>query len=274
MQTLLTRIFSAVAALIVLIAMTYFLKESGIHLMIFIVVAYGGYEFIRMMLKKLRLWQKILLWASYVGLFALNSPGPFEERAQVFLLSVSLFAVIMCAFFILLHEQLGTTEIILKKISMALLGTFYILVLPTIAAWILYSYNGMNWFYTMLIIVFASDIGAYLTGSRLGKTKLAPVLSPKKSLEGAIGGLTFSIFAGLACSLLLPNVPMPVLMLAGLGGGLLGMAGDFFESLLKRVADVKDSGSFMPGHGGILDRVDSVLFCTPLFLILAQVYTL
>jgi phosphatidate cytidylyltransferase len=126
----------------------------------------------------------------------------------------------------------------------------------------------------LLAVVFAGDIGAYIFGSIFGKTKIAPLLSPKKSLQGGIGGLLFSAMAAVGFSYFLPNTPVFVLFFCGLLGGLLGQVGDFFESLVKRVAGVKDSGSIMPGHGGVLDRLDGVLLAAPLFYVISQYYSL
>jgi len=122
-----------------------------------------------------------------------------------------------------------------------------------------------------LLVVWLSDTAQYYVGSALGKRRLAPAISPKKSVEGAVGGFV----AGIAAMILigrvwLPLVSVPILAVAGAVLVALGIAGDLFESLLKRSASVKDSSALIPGHGGVLDRIDAVLFVVPgYFLVLA-----
>lgn len=130
------------------------------------------------------------------------------------------------------------------------------------------SLGGLQGFWiTLLIIVlvFANDTFAYYTGRSIGKTPLAPSISPKKTVEGSVGGVLGVILVGVAFKyFLLPDVPWMVL--AGLIGiaGFLSPLGDLAESQLKRQAGAKDSGSLLPGHGGVLDRVDAVLIAVPL----------
>lgn len=120
---------------------------------------------------------------------------------------------------------------------------------------------------TWLIAVIAlSDTAQYYTGRLVGRRKLAPVVSPGKTVEGAIGGFVVAAIAGpLLARYWLPSAPVAeAAVLAAMLAGF-GMAGDLFESLLKRSAGVKDSASLIPGHGGVLDRVDALLFATPMF---------
>jgi phosphatidate cytidylyltransferase len=116
----------------------------------------------------------------------------------------------------------------------------------------------------LLAIVMGSDTAAFFTGSAIGRHKLAPGISPGKTIEGALGALLGGVVAAaIVRSLGLPSVPMAHALLLGLAVSVLGMAGDLVESLLKRWAGVKDSGALFPGHGGMLDRLDSVLFGAP-----------
>ena len=105
---------------------------------------------------------------------------------------------------------------------------------------------------------------AFVTGSLIGKHKLYPKISPKKTVEGLMGALLGSVLIGLLFkALFLPQLSPAICVMLGLGMGFLGQLGDFSESMLKRSAQVKDSGSLIPGHGGILDRLDSFLFAAP-----------
>jgi phosphatidate cytidylyltransferase len=118
------------------------------------------------------------------------------------------------------------------------------------------------------LIVFANDSLAWLFGMTLGKTRGIVAVSPKKSLEGFIAGMTGSVAAALAGPFLFPGI-IPrnwlILVFTGLACGFLVIAGDLFESSIKRAVSVKDSGSMIPGRGGILDSFDSILFTAPVF---------
>jgi phosphatidate cytidylyltransferase len=114
-------------------------------------------------------------------------------------------------------------------------------------------------------IVMMTDTGAYYFGRAFGRHKLAPRVSPGKTVEGAIGGLAAAIIIGPVCKLIFfPEIPIAHTLVLGAALGTIGQIGDLAESLLKRGAGVKDSGNLLPGHGGMLDRVDSLLFCAPL----------
>jgi phosphatidate cytidylyltransferase len=118
----------------------------------------------------------------------------------------------------------------------------------------------------LMATVVVSDSAQYYTGRAFGRTPLAPAISPKKTIEGALGGVILApVFMVLAGSRVLPGAPWLWLALTGLAIVVLGICGDLFESRLKRVAGVKDSSALIPGHGGILDRIDALLFATPAY---------
>ena len=115
----------------------------------------------------------------------------------------------------------------------------------------------------VIIAAFGSDIFAYFTGYFLGKHKMAPNLSPKKTIEGAVGGLVGSSLLAWIFGLLFMKDMAIVCLLLGLFGGAAGMAGDLTASMFKRKMGIKDYGKLIPGHGGIMDRFDSVIFVAP-----------
>lgn len=127
----------------------------------------------------------------------------------------------------------------------------------------------------MFVMIWLNDTGAFLVGSAIGSHRLFERLSPKKSWEGFVGGLSFSIASGYAAAALFPGAVYPFsanqLGLMGAVVSLMATWGDLFESMLKRHAGVKDSGSILPGHGGILDRIDSLLFVVPAILMLLAI---
>lgn len=113
-----------------------------------------------------------------------------------------------------------------------------------------------------LAITWAADTTAYFVGRALGKHPLAPHISPKKTWEGSIGGIAGSLIIGYVASFFL-RVPLPHLLAIAFLGNLAGQMGDLLESACKRSAGVKDSGSLLPGHGGVLDRIDALILCIP-----------
>ncbi|HEX3581164.1 MAG TPA: phosphatidate cytidylyltransferase [Thermoanaerobaculia bacterium] len=117
----------------------------------------------------------------------------------------------------------------------------------------------------LLIVVWIGDAGAYYTGKSLGRHKLSPRISPKKTVEGLVGGIATSIVAAVVIHYtFFPEFPLPHAMIAGVILSACGVVGDLAESLWKRSADVKDSGTLIPGHGGVLDRFDSIFFTAPI----------
>jgi phosphatidate cytidylyltransferase len=128
------------------------------------------------------------------------------------------------------------------------------------------SADGYIYILLVFIITWASDTFAYFVGRAFGKNKLAPSLSPAKTIEGAIGGIAGTIFIVLIFNHFLLALPLGWAVIIGLAGSLFAQLGDLFESGIKRLGNVKDSGNLIPGHGGILDRFDSVLFVGPLLL--------
>ncbi len=124
--------------------------------------------------------------------------------------------------------------------------------------------DGAEWVFLLLFLVFFGDIGAFYAGSYFGRTRLCPAVSPGKTVEGALGGLVASIGIGILFRyFFLPHLSFGPCLLLFICVGIIGPVGDLFESMLKRKSDVKDSGTIMPGHGGLLDRIDAVLFAVP-----------
>lgn len=121
----------------------------------------------------------------------------------------------------------------------------------------------------ILIVVFSTDIGAYFIGSKMGRRKLAPVLSPNKTIEGSLGGiLSAFILAAIYLIFFNFNYSYPIMLLLSLVLSITGQLGDLIASGLKRHYEVKDAGDIFPGHGGVLDRFDSVLFTLAMALLL------
>lgn len=122
----------------------------------------------------------------------------------------------------------------------------------------------------LLAVIVVSDSAQYYTGRAFGRRPLSPTISPKKTVEGAIGGVVFGTLAAVAGGRYVFGSPFWILALLGAALSLLGIVGDLFESLLKRSAGVKDSSNLIPGHGGVLDRIDSWLFAAPVYYVFVR----
>jgi phosphatidate cytidylyltransferase len=133
---------------------------------------------------------------------------------------------------------------------------------------------GLQWTLLMLVVIWAGDTFALIIGKKLGKHAFAPILSPKKTNEGAVAGLLGGVaIAALAQHFLLTELQLRHVLIASVLLGIFGQLGDLAESMLKRAAVIKDSSHLIPGHGGVLDRMDSLLFAIPvLYFYLLQLY--
>jgi phosphatidate cytidylyltransferase len=131
--------------------------------------------------------------------------------------------------------------------------------------------HGPQGLFLLMLTVVVSDTAQYYTGRAFGRRPLAPAISPKKTVEGAIGGLVFgTLLLTIAGYWWLPSVPTYIRAMLGAAIVVLGIAGDLFESMLKRSAGVKDSSSMIPGHGGVLDRIDALLFAAPIYYVVLK----
>lgn len=127
--------------------------------------------------------------------------------------------------------------------------------------------DGPGWLLLALMVVWGTDTGAYFAGRAFGKRKLAPRISPNKTVAGLVGGAVLGVLVAVVGAWVLdtPGAQLPMVALVGLLTVLFSVVGDLYESLLKRHVDVKDSGNLIPGHGGLMDRMDSVLAALPVF---------
>jgi phosphatidate cytidylyltransferase len=177
-------------------------------------------------------------------------------------------ALVMVAVSLMTSGQHGAS--LFHGASAGMLAPLY-LGLPLGALVGVHQLAGREGVLAIIATVAASDTFQFYTGRTFGRRPLAPTISPKKTVEGAIGGLVLAPVALVAIARWwLPQLPAAGVWAAGLGIVVAGIAGDLFESALKRAAGVKDSGALIPGHGGVLDRIDALLFAAPLFYLLLR----
>jgi phosphatidate cytidylyltransferase len=194
--------------------------------------------------------------ASVVLSFYPGFPG-FLETSLVVLIGLVVAAVF----------SRGPTRETLGDVAMTFLGTGYAgSALGCLVGIRMLSPDetGRHWLLFLMTVVMVGDAGAFFVGRAFGRRRLAPVLSPNKTVEGLFGGVLASVAAAvLLRRLMSPPLTTPGAVGLGLSLALFGVVGDLFESLLKRAAGVKDTSSLVPGHGGLLDRIDSLLFAAP-----------
>lgn len=198
-----------------------------------------------------------------------GGPGDPAPRPDLLLVPFGLAVVAGTSYFLLTATG---TEGLAQRACFFLAGWTYvvgsIVFLPLLYAWgeARGAYVGVRWVWLALIVPWAADTGAYFAGRAFGRHRMSPVISPKKTWEGLAGGVAAAIAAALLYRLVFRFTDLGLLDCAVLGaaGAIAGAFGDLVESMLKRSFGVKDSGVFLPGHGGILDRIDSVMFVMPL----------
>lgn len=149
-------------------------------------------------------------------------------------------------------------------IARQVMGSVYLALPLALIVLMRQGQDGAAWVFWLLLMAFCGDIGAFYAGSYLGRHKLCPAVSPKKTVEGALGGLLASVLIGAVFkALFLAHLPWDTTLALFLLLGVTAPLGDLFESMLKRVGHTKDSGVILPGHGGMLDRIDALIFAAP-----------
>ncbi len=213
----------------------------------------------------------------YSGLVAghnIQRPGIFGVLAGVLILFQAEDALPGLSFLVILSmaTALRYTDLrnVLPQVACSFLGALY-----AFAPWhfaVLLRQISVHWLLFALALNWAGDSAAYYIGKSFGRHRLAPLVSPKKSWEGAAGSVVGSVLFGLAyMGYFLPSVALWKVALIAIVANIAGQFGDLAESAMKRGARVKDSGNMLPGHGGMLDRVDSSLFALPVVYILAAI---
>lgn len=220
----------------------------------------------------INVWLNAIVGTAFFCVFTMVQLG-------VYPFSYILLAPFLLYFFYIFVKELYNKETEpLKNLSFTVLGQFYIAVpftlLSSLACLPLNGDTNYKWFLVIAIFIFiwVNDSGAYLVGSQIGKRRLFERISPKKSWEGFWGGLVFAVLSSVLFGYLVPVFSIPVWMGLALTVSVAGVFGDLTESMMKRILGVKDSGNVLPGHGGMLDRFDAILFAIPVAIVYLSLF--
>jgi phosphatidate cytidylyltransferase len=252
-----TRVLSGVVLGVVALALIWFLSSIALLLVALIVAAIAFHEYERIVDA---IGAKVPYWTALLATLLACSMVPFQWVDIESILAASLLLI---ALNVLMSERVGTP--LLADTAAAILAPVYIGV-PLGCLVGVHAIAGREAVILLIATVAVSDSAQYYTGRTFGRTPLAPLRSPKKTREGAIGGFVIApLFLAVAGAYWLPAYPWWWHASVGFGIVVTGIIGDLFESMLKRAANMKDSGTLIPGHGGVLDRIDALLFAAPLF---------
>lgn len=224
--------------------------------LVFLLSLLGLDEFYRMALPSRRGEGRVAALAGALAVFT-----AFANNPVLPLMALTLFVL---GFALVELFRLKAIEKAAGDSALLLMGFLYVPLLLSHLLMIRMLPHGVAWLFLIMVIVMCGDSAAYYVGSSFGKTKLYPQVSPKKSVEGSIGGIVGSVIGAFIWkALYFTELRVADCVATALLLGLMGQLGDLFESLIKRSCGVKDSGGIFPGHGGVLDRVDSILFAAP-----------
>lgn len=229
------------------------------YLIMLVVAGIGASEYLQMILavKPGLLSRFYLIIAICLPvIFAVSNTEPISSQFGLFL---AFFMVTL--YFIRCYTHFDNTY---EYFSRMVFGVVYVGLLASFLVYLRYLPQGGSWLVVLSAITAGSDSGAYYFGSSFGRRKLCPNISPKKTVEGAFGGLLCGIIASVICAgLLLDHVNWLFIITAAILLTGVGILGDLTESIIKRGTGTKDSGRLLAGHGGILDRIDSLLLASP-----------
>jgi len=211
-------------------------------------------------------------YASCLGIMLVDNHVPEEYKYLIYKMAISIGAVSIFAYMVISKLNRNITDI-----AVTVMSIIYIPTLFSFLKRVLMMEDGRILIWYVVLGAFASDTFAYFIGCRFGKHKLCPTVSPNKSVEGAIGGVfgvvvSYAILTVVANTYFNFNMDIVYWILIAIVASIVGQMGDLTESAIKRYIGIKDFGKLMPGHGGILDRFDSIMFVAPIVYIFIKLY--
>ncbi len=263
------RWISGVVIAIIVVLLLFFAPEVGVQGTVVVLSMLGLWEYFNLTQQGVSALTRglgILIGggSTFLLIFWAHTPDHF----------LTIFASILILTFLIHFKGSADFEERFRKMVFFYFGIMYTSLLFSYWGWMRSLPQWHFWVFIMLGSTVAADVGGYVVGKNFGKHRLAPLLSPGKTLEGLIGGFIFATGAAfIVRTLFRPDFPVLHLLSVSSAISLLGPVGDLSESLIKRGVHVKDSGNLIPGHGGLLDRVDALLFTGPLVYFLAKFYS-
>lgn len=265
---MLTRIISGIVGAVLLVGVLVFLPAFATEIAVGLIAALALYEFYSAVLGKGKeLFKKLLLVAvGYIlGFSVMYVPLDFIFPVIIF------GGIAVLLILVVRHGKCG-----FKDCAFAYFGSIYVFAMLRHIYMVRNLENGKFLVFAIFVGAFVTDTGAYFTGCCLGKHKLAPKLSPKKTIEGSVGGvvatvLAFFAYAWIGTTVFPYEMNITNLVITAVTLSVISQFGDLGASAIKREMGIKDYGNIMPGHGGVLDRFDSVLFVAPAFYWLNEI---
>lgn len=267
-----TRIISGIGGILLLIAAVA-LNNIVFSILVTIIAIIGIYEYTNSLASAGYKPLKTPGYIACLGILAAGTTTDFgfpDPGKALRLFAALIFLTIITLFIVIIFSNIRYSIV---DISLTFFGIFYIAFLFSFIVLTRNMNGGRYYIWLVFIGAFATDTFAYFCGRFFGKRKILPVISPKKTLEGSIGGIIGCIIVMTLYRLLLPPeinsvdsisvLPMYHFVILGLLCGIISQIGDWSASAIKRYVKIKDFGNIMPGHGGVLDRLDSVLFTAP-----------
>jgi phosphatidate cytidylyltransferase len=251
------RVITALALAAVALLAIFLLPTSAIMVVLGVLVAAGAWEW-----SAFPGFTSLAARIAYVGAIVLGIGIVAALMIRGSDVSVVLYTAV--AWWLVALVWVTTMPGHVNRATAALAGL--IVLIPAWLALVRLHEHGPTLMLFVLMLVVAADVGAYFCGRRFGRTKLAPQVSPGKTWEGAIGGFAGAVLVAVAGAFWFAVPALPFVLLSA-ATAIVSIVGDLTESLFKRHAGVKDSGSLLPGHGGVLDRVDSLTAAAPVFLV-------
>jgi len=256
------RIATSLAVVAVSGVTIFFLPDLAFCLLVVLFIGFALYEFFSIVEKKgLTVYKYFGIVAGIIipiGIY-LHLGGGYASLEPLFIVMACLFAFVR-QFASKKEEKNRLTSVALTLFALLYISWFFSFFIK-----IKFLPHGALLVSFLIIVTKGGDIGAYLIGKKFGRSPLIRHISPKKTKEGAIGGLIFSAILALACKGFLVGVRFYHVILLGILLGIIGQVGDLAESLFKRDFEIKDASKNLPGLGGVLDVIDSLLFTTPIF---------
>jgi len=251
------RWLSGIIAVPILFAVIFYGSETVFTAFIIIIILGAVLEYNRMVFNSGFAWER----GQGLILAVLIPLAIFTGDVRLVLAVITFSVLISFSIFIL---RLQSTSFDIIPVSKLVLGFMYIPFMLSHFILLRVSGDGIIWIFFILVLAFSGDIAAFYVGRSIGKRKLCPAISPGKTVEGVIGLVMGSIIGCIIFqNFFYPTLPVIHAVILGFFGGIIGQIGDLCESAIKRSSGVKDSGTLILGHGGLLDRLDCLIFIVP-----------